>query len=332
MLVALAVVSLALAPPAGLRSYDGPEAVLVDGASDMFDGTLPEGQVTLIHHSVAGTEVAAGAATAEAPAPAPAVDDMPRYYPAPLTDAQWQRLGGRRVLVILGTAGRECVTFSRADKSAVYYVHPKNGAQQAPLGAVTAVHENSWECVEGRESTPSEWARVGAGVGIGFSAVGMLMGVLYDAGRAGKPDPSDHNIKHFMYAGLGLTTTLLGTPIVAIGGASTSRDLRVRGKIWARGLGYALYAGAAVFSMLWLIGQYGDKEPLRFVGVTSLAGGLGLAGSAFMAVDALSSRAELKTLERQDTGQGRKTARRGQLHLGAGPSGQGFGVALGGRF
>ncbi|MFY0534891.1 hypothetical protein [Nannocystis pusilla] len=41
MLVALAVVSLALAPPAGLRSYDGPEAVLVDGASDMSDGTLP---------------------------------------------------------------------------------------------------------------------------------------------------------------------------------------------------------------------------------------------------------------------------------------------------
>ncbi|MDC0716961.1 hypothetical protein [Nannocystis bainbridge] len=323
MLAALAVVSLALTPPAGLRSYEGPEAVIVDGASDMSDRTLPEGHVTLIHHAVAGDATAA-----EAPA---AADNMPRYYPAPVSDAQWQRLAGRRVLVILGTAGRECVTLTRADKSAVYYVHPKNGAQQAPLGAVTAVHENSWECVEGRESTPSEWARVGAGVGVGFSAVGMLMGVLYDAGRAGKTDPSDYGMKHFMYASLGLTTTLLGTPIVAIGGASTGRDLRVRGKLWARGLGYALYAGAAVFSALWLIGQYGDKEPLRFVGVTSLAGGLGLAGSAFMAVDALSSRAELKTLERQDTGVG-KTARRGQLHLGAGPSGQGFGVALGGRF
>ncbi|PCC72789.1 hypothetical protein SAMN02745121_01906 [Nannocystis exedens] len=327
MLVALAVVSLALAPPAGLRSYSGPEAVVVDGSSNMFAGTLPKGQITLIHHAVAGD--AEAPATAEAPAPA---DNMPRYYPTPLTDAQWQRLGGRQVLIILGTAGRECVTFTRADKSAVYYVHPKNGAQQAPLAAVTAVHENSWECAEGRESTPSEWARVGTGVGVGFSAVGMLMGVLYDAGRAGKPDPSDHSVKHFMYAGLGLTTTLLGTPIVAIGGASTSRDLRVRGKIWARGLGYALYAGAVVFSALWLIGQYGDKEPLRFVGITSLAGGLGLAGSAFMAVDALSSRAELKTLERQDTGQARKTARRGQLHVGAGPSGQGFGLALGGRF
>src|SRR5690606_10350378 len=132
------------------------------------------------------------------------------------------------------------------------------------------------ECAEGRESTPSEWARVGAGVGVGFSAVGMLMGVIYDAGRAGKSDPSDYSMKHFMYAGLGLTTTLLGTPIVAVGGASTARDLRVRGKLWARGLGYALYAGAAVFSVMWLIGQYGDKQPLQFVGVTSLAGGLGL--------------------------------------------------------
>lgn len=322
VLAALAVVSLAFTPPAGPRAYAGLEAVAVEeshGSGDMSPRALPSSQVTLIHTAVAGDSSAAA-------------DNMPRYYPAPLTDAQWQRLGGRRVLMIFGTAGRECVTFTRADKSAVFYDHPKNGAQQAPLAAVTAVHENSWECAEGRESTPSEWARVGAGVGVGFSAVGMLMGVLYDAGRAGKTDPGDYGMKHFMYAGLGLTTTLLGTPIVAIGGASTSRDLRVRGKLWARGLGYALYGCAVVFSTLWLIGQYGEKEPLQFVGITSLAGGLGLAGSAFMAVDALSSRAELKQLERQDVGHGRPTARRARLHLGAGPSGQGFGVALGGRF
>lgn len=320
LLAALAVVSLALAPPPGLRAYAGPEAVAVDVSSDMSVGTLPKGKlpgVTLIHTAFAGDAAA---------------DSMPRYYPMPLTDSQYQKLAGRRVLLIFGTAGRECVTFTRADKGAVYYNHPKNGAQQAPLVTVTAIHENSWECAEGRESTPSEWARVGAGVGIGFSAVGMLMGVLYDAGRAGKTDPGDYGMKHFMYAGLGLTTTLLGTPIVAIGGASTSRDLRVRGKLWARGLGYAFYAGAAVFSLLWVIGQYGEKEPLQFVGVTSLAGGLGLAGSAFMAVDALSSRAELKAFERQDTGMDRKTARRARLHLGAGPSGHGFAVGLGGRF
>jgi hypothetical protein len=314
MLAALAVVSLALAPPSGLHAPARAGAA-VSARKDMSGGAAVEGpQVTLLHEVVAGDA---------------AVDDMPRYYPQPVSEAQWQRLAGRRVLLIFGTAGRECVTLIGADKAAVRYTHPKFGAQQAPLQAVTAVHENSWECAEGRESTPSEWARVGAGVGLGFSAVGMLMGVLYDAGRAGKSDPSDYAIKHFMYASLGLPTTLLGTPIVAIGGASTARDLRVRGKLWARGLGYALYAGAAVFSVMWLIGQYGEKQPLQFVGVTSLAGGLGLAGSAFMAVDALSSRAELKRLERQDTGQ---TARRGQLLLGAGPSGHGFGVSLGGRF
>jgi len=152
--------------------------------------------------------------------------------------------------------------------------------------------------------------------------VGLAMGVLRDAGAA----------KHFTYASLGVTTTLLGTPIVAIGGASTSRDLRVRGRLWARGLGYALYAGAVVFSALWLVGQYGDKAPLHFTGITSIAGGLGVLGSTFMAVDALSSRAELKRLELEDTGQAKATAQRASLHLGAGPSGHGFAVGLGGRF
>ena len=308
MLAALAAVSLALTPPAAMRGYAGPEAVKSDVSSDMSDGAPRTGYaVTRLHTVVA----AAKGGTA-----------MPRYHPAPLAEAQWQQLAGRPVLMIFGAAGRECVTLTGADRRAVFYVHPQHGPQQAPLGAVTAVHENSWECAAGRESTPSEWARVGAGVGIGFSVVGLAMGVLQDAGA----------IKHFTYAGLGLTTTLLSTPIVAIGGASTSSDLRVRGKLWARGLGYALYAGAVVFSALWLIGQYGDKEPLRFTGITSLVGGLGVAGSAFMAVDALSSRAELKQLELQDTGGGRKTAGRAKLHLGAGPSGHGFGVGLGGRF
>lgn len=308
MLVALAAVSLALTPPTAMRGYAGPEAVKSDVSSDMSDGAAGTGYAVTRLYTVTA---AAKGGTA-----------MPRYHPAPLAEAQWQQLAGRPVLMIFGAAGRECVTLTGADKRAVFYVHPQHGPQQAPLGAVTAVHENSWECAAGRESTPSEWARVGAGVGIGFSVVGLAMGVLQDAGA----------IKHFTYAGLGLTTTLLSTPIVAIGGASTSRDLRVRGKLWARGLGYALYAGAVVFSALWLIGQYGDKEPLRFTGITSLVGGLGVAGSAFMAVDALSSRAELKQLELQDTGGGRKTAGRAKLHLGAGPSGHGFGVGLGGRF
>ncbi|HEY8379274.1 MAG TPA: hypothetical protein VIK91_22425, partial [Nannocystis sp.] len=251
------------------------------------------------------------------------------YYPAPLTDAQWQKLAGKRVLLIFGTVGRECVTFVRVERDAVHYEHPKYGAQQAPVRAVTAVHENSWECAPGRESTPAEWARVGAGVGLGFSAIGFVLGVAYDAGRAGKDDPSDYTIKHFMYTGLGLTTTLIGAPIVAVGGASTRRDLRVHGRLWARGLGYALYAGAAVMGVLYLVGQYGEKEPLQFVGITSLTGGLGLAGSAFLAVDALGSRAELKRLELQDTG---RTARRGELRVGALPLRHGLGVGFGGRF
>jgi hypothetical protein len=51
-----------------------------------------------------------------------------------------------------------------------------------------------------------------------------------------------------------------------------------------------------------------------------------------MAVDALASRAELIQLQRQDTGLAPAARRRGDLRLGAGPMGQGFAFALGGRF
>lgn len=275
--------------------------------------TLPEGQAM------------------QGPAAADESEGMPRYHEAPLADEVWHKLAGRRVLLVLGTAGRECVTLTRADQAAVYYVHERNGAQQVPRRAITAVHEHSWECTEGRESPPAEWARVGAGVGITFSLAGLALGVAYDLGRKGKTDPGDYAIKHFMYAGMGLTTTLLGTPIVAIGGSSTGRDLRVRGRPWARGIGYAFFAGAVVTSALWLAGQYGGRSELNFVGITSLAGGLGLVGTGFMALDALSARAELLRLHDYDAGV-RSQARRGGLRFGAGPMGQGFALTLGGRF
>lgn len=299
------------------RAYEGPDA-----PSPLVSPPI------LLRTQVAGE-------ASEAPEEAPEAENaaatraaMPRYFQAPLTDAQWRQLEGREVLLIFGTSGRECVTLTRAEKTAVRYVHRKNGAQQAPLGTITSVHENSWECEIDRDETPAEWARVGAAVGVSVAAIGMVIGVLYDAGRAGKTDPGEYSLKHFMYAPIGVTTNLLGTPIVAIGGASTSRDLRVRGKPWARGLGYALYAGSVVTTALWLIGQYAEKDALAFVGITSLSGALGFAGASFMAVDALASRAELRALHRQDTGQTQLS----RVRFGAGPFGQGFALSLGGRF
>jgi len=317
MLAAPLVLWFALAPALGpapaQRAYEGPAA----------PAPLASPPILL------RTQVMAQAVESEAePESAAATrSTMPRYFQAPLTDAQWRQLEGREVLLIFGTSGRECVTLTRAEKTAVRYVHRKNGAQQAPLGTITSVHENSWECELDRDETPAEWARVGAAVGVSVAAIGMVIGVLYDAGRAGKTDPGEYSLKHFMYAPIGVTTNLLGTPIVAIGGASTSRDLRVRGKPWARGLGYALYAGSVITTALWLVGQYADKDPLAFVGITSLSGALGFAGASFMAVDALASRAELRALHRQDTGQNLSRVR-----FGAGPFGQGFSLSLGGRF
>lgn len=287
--------------------------------------------------------------------PKPDLNTMPRYYRAPFSDAIWPALMGREVLMVLGSGARECVTLSKKTPDALFYVHRKNGKQQAPLSAVTSLHEHSWECKQ-HDSTPSEWARSGAAVGLGLSAIGLVMGSLYDIAHRNPRCEHDNGdnaegdvdvdcggggpeIPHFAYSVVGVTMTTLGTPVVAIGGRSTSRDLRVQGKIWARATGWTLYAGATLMNILWLAGFYGDVESLQVRGLTTGAGVLGLGGAAFMSVDALMSRNELIRLRREDTQRADKpTARAGRgLRLGAAPIGQGgqmtgFGVGLGGRF
>jgi len=123
--------------------------------------------------------------------------------------------------------------------------------------------------------------------------------------------------------------------VVAIGGASTSRDLRVQGKIWARATGWTLYSAATVLNVLWLTGFYGQVEALQRRGLTTGAGLLGLGGASFMAVDALLARKELISLRRQDA-QVRPSAGRG-LRFGASPIGQGgqlsgMSFGIGGQF
>ncbi len=275
-------------------------------------------------------------------------DGMPRYFRAPFNDSMWPAVMGQEMLMVFGSGQRECVTLTKKTPDALFYVHRKNGKQQAPLVAVTSLHQNSWEC-KAHDSTPSEWARSGAAVGVGLSGLGMVMGALYDVGH---PDPKCERsqvdgavcakgaveMPHFVYSVVGVTTTTLGTPVVAIGGRSTSRDLRVQGKIWARALGWTFYSAATLVNILWLTGFYGDVKSLQVRGLTASAGVLGLGGSAFMAVDALTARQELTRLRSEDSRrQERPTARRGGLRLGASPIGShgmlsGMSLGLGGRF
>jgi len=272
-------------------------------------------------------------------------EGMPRYFRAPFAESMWPSLMGREVLIVLGTGARECVTLTRKTPEALHFTHRKHGQQQAPLAAVTSIHEHSWEC-KSHDATPSEWARSGAGAGLALSGVGLLMGALYDVSH---PDPKCEvtatadtkcpkggaQVPHFMYTVIGVTTTTLGTPVVAIGGASTSRDLRVRGKLWARATGWTLYSAATLLNILWIAGFYGRVEALSARGMTTTAGVLGVGGSAFMAVDALLSRNELLELRRQDA-LPRASAGRG-LRFGAAPIGQaghvsGLSFGVGGRF
>lgn len=277
-------------------------------------------------------------------------DGMPRYFRAPFNESMWPAVMGQEMLMVFGSGQRECVTVTKKTPDALFYVHRKNGKQQAPLVSVTSLHQNSWEC-KSHDATPSEWARSGAAVGIGLSGLGLVMGALYDAGH---PDPKCERTQvngamcakgiempHFVYSVVGVTTTTLGTPVVAIGGRSTSRDLRVQGKIWARALGWTFYSAATLMNVLWLTGFYGNVPALQLRGLTSGAGVLGLGGSAFMAVDALSARQELTRLRVEDSQrQDRPTARRGLrggLRVGASPIGShgmmsGMSLGVGGRF
>ena len=112
----------------------------------------------------------------------------------------------------------------------------------------------------------------------------------------------------------------------------------MQGKIWARALGWTFYSAATLVNILWLTGFYGDVKSLQVRGLTASAGVLGLGGSAFMAVDALTARQELTRLRSEDSRrQERPTARRGGLRLGASPIGSqgmlsGMSLGLGGRF
>lgn len=278
--------------------------------------------------------------------PQPASDGMTRYYQAPFTETVWPKVVGRDVLLVLGTGARACVTVTKKTRDALFFNHRKNGAQQAPLAAVTAIHENSWECNKNYDSTPSEWARSGAVGGLTLSALGAVLGVLHDAdAETCVTDPADMSVKcskkivpHFAYAVVGVTTTTLGTPIVAAGGYSTSRDLRVQGKIWARATGWAMYGAGTLINVLWLVGNFGKVDALDGRGMTAAAGVLGLGGSAFMAIDALSARRELAELLRKDStpAANRPIARRG-LQFGAKPLGyagqmHGLSFGVGGRF
>ncbi len=280
---------------------------------------------------------------------------MPRYYRAPFADSVWPSLVGRDLLVVFGSGARECVRLTKKTPDALFYVHRKNGNQQAPLSAVTSLHENSWEC-KSHDSTPSEWARSGAGTGLGFAALGLVMGGLYDAAHPQPRCERDEapgvtckdgagNLPHFMYSVLGVSMTTLATPVVAIGGRSTSRDLRVQGKIWARATGWTLYSAATLMNILWLTGFYGDVESLQVRGLTTGAGLLGLGGAAFMSVDALMARQELISLRRQDAQRSDSPMGpvvtpgkpRAGLRFGAQPIGQaghmhGLSFGVGGRF
>ncbi len=264
----------------------------------------------------------------------------PRYHRAPFAESMWPAVVGKNVLLIFGSGARECVRLVRKTPSAVHYVHRKNGNQQVPMTAVTSIHENSWEC-EYRDGTPAEWARSGVIVGLGLATLGAGLGVAYDIGY--NPKAMDQaKIPHYAYTVVGIPLTTFATPIVAIGGASTTRDLRVRGKLWARAVGWTLYSAATVLNVLWLTGFYsqrddgtGGVEALRIRGLTATAGLLGVAGAGFMAFDALSSRSELARLRQEDSTR-RPSTQRG-LHLGLAPLrspvGQvGMSLGVSGRF
>ncbi|MBK8263053.1 MAG: hypothetical protein IPK80_17155 [Nannocystis sp.] len=267
--------------------------------------------------------VAASTAIAASPA---AAGDPPRYHRAPLSDSAWQQMIGREVLLVLSTGYRVCGSLSAVDREVIHYEDPAEGARRAARSMVTAVHEGSWECDDDDGAPKVEWARPGAAVGLGLAGVGVIFGVMEDAGAFGRAS---------QFAILGGPSLLLAAPIAGFAGRSTARDLRVRGLPWARISGWTAYGAALVVTGLWAAGRFGEVEALAGPGLATAASGLGLLGTGLLAGDALRSRREMLEFRRLDSQP--REAQGPRMQLSVAPIGRdgratGLGVGLSGVF
>lgn len=276
---------------------------------------------------VLAASIALAASNALAPAPADAAPrEQPRYHRGPLADAQWQGMIGAEVLLVLSTGYRVCGEITSVEQDVIHYVDPDIGDRRVARSMVMSVHERSWECDRDSSVPKVEWARPGAAVGMSLAGLGLVFGVLQDAGVFGRPAS---------YAVLGAPTLAFASPIAGFAGRSTARDLRVRGLPWARVSGWVAYGGALACFGLWVAGQFGEVDALAGPGLATAAGGLGAVGAGLLGADALRSRRELHEFRRLDSQP--VSASRGSLRVGLVPLGGagrlgGLGVGVGGRF
>ena len=265
--------------------------------------------------------VAAAALGALAPAPAAARGEAEVVYRrGPLSEEAWSELVGREVLLVLSTGYRVCGEIVEVSTDVVRYVDPEEGERRAARSMVTAVHERSWEC-ERSATTTGEWALPGAVVGLSLAGLGLVTGVVEDAG--GWPRAAS-------FAVLGGPSLAFGAPIAALAGRSAARDRRVRGLRWARISGWAAYGGSLLCFGLWAAGSFGEVSALEGPGLASAAGGLGAAGAGLFLADALRSRRELREVRALDSQP--QTARRGEVRVAPLVSRGAVGLAVGGRF
>ncbi len=226
--------------------------------------------------------------------------DRPRYLHPPLSTGEWKELVPGHLLLNINTGDRVCVYATALTADTLYYLDPKGGEHRISRANITAVHENSWECTSHRTVPLTEWALPGTISGLSLSALSLAMGILYDAGRGPRDNPTYNFLKPYHYAILGLPTGLIGPPLVAFAGRSASRDFRVRGVPGARTTGWVLFGASAIAQGMWLAADFGDVEALQYPGHTVVPALLGMAAASLLAVDALKARKELQAARKRD--------------------------------
>ncbi len=240
------------------------------------------------------------------------------------------------LLLNINTGDRVCVYATALTRDTLYYLDPKGLEHRVSRANITAVHENSWECTDHRTIPLVEWALPGTISGLSLSGLGLAMGILYDAGRGPRDNPTYKFLKPYHYAILGLPTGLIGPPMVAFAGRSASRDFRVRGVPGARYTGWVLFGASAITQGMWIAADLGDVEPLQFPGHTVLPALLSVAAASLLAYDALTARKELQQARQRDaTPQSTSSLQTLQMSLSpvvANGRTRGMSLGVGGRF
>ena len=230
----------------------------------------------------------------------------------------------------LTTGQRVCVYVTEVTSDEVFYEGVEGGRKHVKRSAITALHENSWECDEKSIVPKKEWARAGVAAGLALAGINTALATTYTAVEDMAP---------YQYALFGIALTLAPPPMVWAAGRSAAWDLRVSGIGWARWAGWGFYAVSVAGLGMWVVGDLGQVDALSYRGNALWPAAAGLVSTVLFSVNALRARKELQAVRARDAEPPDRAAKTGVQQLGfsvapmrMGARTHGFSFGVSGRF